>query len=188
MPTTVEPSEFQFVHFDAGEIAAVTDELVAKIGLDPSTEVVIEIDETSALGHTELVSIDPVRIQTQSGALENPKKLRHFSAEVATDTLGRYLLRAADRMDDGFADAPTDDDLTLEQRAAWDVYTTGRLHRMGFVTQRQRFLYTFRNRHGFTDTADAAFEQLWNGDGLTWADIDKISAEAAAVNPGALQR
>ena len=45
----------------------------------------------------------------------------------------------------------------------------GRLGRLGHPVQRQRRLYQFRNRHGFTDAADAAFEQLWEADDLTWA-------------------
>ena len=54
--------------------------------------------------------------------------------------------------------------------------------------RRQRWLYAFRNRHGFTDDADGAFEQLWHGDGLTWADIDRLSEATAATNPGPLSR
>lgn len=64
----------------------------------------------------------------------------------------------------------------------------GRLARMGYPVRRQRWLYAFRNRYGFTDTADDAFEQLWHGDDLTWAEIDRLSETTAATNPGPLQR
>ena len=62
-------------------------------------------------------------------------------------------------------------------RVAWDVYCIGRLVRLGFkhYDNRQRWLYHFRNRHGFTDAADDAFERLWTGDDLTWADITALS-------------
>jgi hypothetical protein len=49
--------------------------------------------------------------------------------------------------------------------------------------QRQRRLYQFRNRHGFTDAADAAFDRLWSADGLTWAEISALSDEALAALP-----
>jgi hypothetical protein len=171
MPTTVQPSTFQIVDFDAGRIADLTDELARKVGLGEGVD-----------------SVDPVHIRTESGSLEDPKKVRKFSQDSATDVLGRYLLRVADRRQPGFADAPPDDDLTVPQRTAWDVYAVGRLARLGYAVRRQRWLYAFRNRHGFTDDADGAFEQLWGGEGLGWAEIDRLSETSAATNPGPLNR
>lgn len=188
MPTTVEPSTFTMVDFDAAQIAALTDELAAKVGLGDDVQVLVEVDETTPLGRTELVSLEPVHIRTESGAFENPKRIRQFSEESATDVLGRYLLRAADRRRDGFGDAPPDGELTVPQRTAWEVYAVGRLARMGYPVRRQRWLYAFRNRHGFTDDADSAFEQLWGGDQLSWSEIDRLSEATAATNPGPLQR
>lgn len=188
MATTVEPSTFTYVDYDAEEIAKLTDELARKVGLGDEVEIRVEIDETSPLGHTDLVSVDPVHIRTESGSFENPKKLREFSEETATDVLGRYLLRAADRRGPEFRDAPADEDLTVPQRTAWEIYAVGRMARLGYPVRRQRWLYAFRNRHGFTDMADDAFEQLWNGDGLTWEQIDELSRETAATNPGPLER
>lgn len=187
MPTTVEPAEFNIVHFDAGRIAALTDELAGAVGLGDA-DIRIEVDETALLGHTDLASIDPIHIKTESGALEDPKKLRHFSEPIATDVLGRHLLRARDRRDADFGDPPADGELTLAHRTAWEVHTVGRLNRKGYPAQRQRWLYAFRNRHGFTDMADEAFETLWNSDGLTWAQITSLSDETAAQNPGRLDR
>lgn len=188
MPTTVEPSTFRMVDFDAARIAALTDELAHKVGLDGEVEIRVEVDETTPLGRTDLVSVDPVHIRTESGSFEDPKKIRQFSEESATDVLGRYLLRAADRRQPGFADAPADDDLTVPQRTAWEIYAVGRMARLGYAVRRQRWLYAFRNRHGFTDDADTAFEQLWGGEDLTWSDIDRLSETTAATNPGPLNR
>ena len=187
MATTVEPSTFSMVDFDAGRSASLADELAAEVGL-ADVAITVEVDETSPNGRTELVSVDPVHLRTESGSFENPKKLRQFSEESATDVLGRYLLRAADRRRGDFADAPPDSELTVPQRTAWEAYSVGRLARMGYPVRRQRWLYAFRNRHGFTDDADGAFEQLWGGDGLTWADIDRLSETTAATNPGPLGR
>ena len=66
---------------------------------------------------------------------------------------------------------------------AWDVYALGRLDRLGYPAQRQRRLYNFRNRHGFTDAGDAAFDALWAGDGLAWADIEQLSEGARTLAP-----
>ena len=51
------------------------------------------------------------------------------------------------------------------------------------VPLEQRWLYAFRNRHGFTDAADAAFDQLWTADDLTWDGITALSQEALAALP-----
>ncbi len=55
---------------------------------------------------------------------------------------------------------------------------------MGYPAQRQRRIYNFRNRHGFTDVADAAFERLWTSDGLDWAEIVGLSDAALEARPG----
>ena len=76
-----------------------------------------------------------------------------------------------DRRDVAFGEPPGRRD-PVPHRVAWDMYALGRLDRMGYPAQRQRRLYNYRNRHGFTDVGDAAFDKsLWNGEGLTWADI-----------------
>lgn len=187
MTTTVAPTEFTIVHFDAGRIAALSDELAGAVGLD-GVDIRIEVDETALLGHTDLASIDPILIRTESGAFEDPKKLRHFSETHATDVLGRHLLRARDRRDPDFGDPPDDADLSLPHRVAWEVHTVGRLAQKGYPAQRQRWLYAFRNRHGFTDDADRTFDTLWDSERLTWDRITSLSDETAAKNPGRLDR
>ena len=178
---TVTPDEWKFVFFDGATIAAITEKLLGEIGLD--CDVRIEVDETTPLGNARVASIDPVVLALESGALENPKAPRRFDPTGAADVLGRLLFEVRDRLDPRFADAPPTRELTLPQASAWQAYCVGRLGRLGYTVQRQRRLYHFRNRHGFTDVADAAFERLWTADGLTWAEIDAISAEARAAIP-----
>jgi hypothetical protein len=95
--------------------------------------------------------------------------------------LGRLLFEVRDRLDPAFADAPPAGALTLQQSSAWQAYCVGRLGRLGYKVQRQRRLYHFRNRHGFTDAADAAFDRLWQGEGLGWAEVQAASDEALAA-------
>ncbi len=179
MTVTVTPDKFTMVGFDAAEIAAITQKLLDDIGV-PDLDVQINVDETSPLGRTQVVSQDPVVIEAESGALEDPKRPRQLSEAGAADVIGRALLRVADRRTPGFADAPSDGDLTLPQSVAWAVYSNGRLERFGYPAQRQRWLYHFRNRHGFTDVADAAFERLWSSPSLTWSEIVALSEGAIA--------
>ena len=89
------------------------------------------------------------------------------------------LLRAHDRLEGGFGEAPGDDALSLAQIAAWEVYCIGRLSRLGITTNQQRWRYNFRNRHGFRDSTDQAFDQLWQSTGLTWAEMEAICLTAA---------
>jgi hypothetical protein len=181
MPVEVRPEEFSMVFFDAAEIRAIVERLVAEIGLPADLSVVIDIDETTPMGRAHVTSIDPVVIAAESGALEDVKRPRQLSEQGTIDVLGKLLLGVKDRLDPAFGEAPADDELTLQESAAWEAYCVGRLGRLGHPVQRQRRLYQFRNRHGFTDLADAGFDRLWTSDGLTWADIKQISDDAGAA-------
>ena len=188
MPITVTPSTFTMVDYDAEAIGTLVEDIATSIGLPADTEIHIDIDETVPLGRNRLESVDPIRIWLEGGALENPKRIRQFSEDGARDVLGRHLLRAKDRLDPAFGEPTGDGDLDLHHRTAWDVYAVGRLVRAGHPANKQRWRYTFRNRHGFTDVADDAFDTLWNSDAMTWAEIQSLSDEAMAANPGRLDR
>jgi len=177
----VTPEQFSFVNFDAARVAELTSKIADKVGLPADAEVRIEIDEGSPLGRTRLASLDPITITVEGGAFENAKVPRSLSDASVIDVVGRLLFRAKDRLSPGFADAPDDSDLTLQQHTAWDTYAVGRCDRAGWAPARKRRIYHFRNRHGFTDVADGVFERLWNADGLTWADIEAACAETDAA-------
>ena len=181
MSVTVHPEAFSLVLFESAEIRALAEQLATEIGLPADLEITIEIDETTPLGNARVASLDPVTLTLESGALEDAKGPRKLDPVGSADVLGRLLFEVRDRLDPAFADAPSSEDLTLPQSSAWQAYCVGRLGRLGHKVQRQRRLYHFRNRHGFTDAADAAFERLWQADGLTWADIDAASDQALAA-------
>ena len=181
MPVEVRPEEFSMVFYDAAEIRAIVERLVAEVGLPADLSVVLEIDERTPMGRARVTSFDPVVISAESGALEDVKKPRHLSEQGTIDVLGKLLLGVKDRLDPAFGEAPADDDLPLQESAAWEAYCVGRLGRLGHPVQRQRRLYQFRNRHGFTDVADAAFDRLWTAEQLSWAEIRQISDDARAA-------
>jgi hypothetical protein len=183
MPVEVRPTEFSMVFFDAAEIQGIVEKLVAEIGLPSDVSVIVEIDETTPMGRARVASIDPVLITAESGALEDVKAPRRLSEAGTLDVIGKLLFSVRDRLDPAFGDPPAEDELTLQESVAWEVYCVGRLGRLGHPVQRQRRLYQFRNRHGFTDAADAAFAKLWEADDLTWADISATSQEALAALP-----
>ncbi|MDZ7734617.1 MAG: hypothetical protein U5R31_17410 [Acidimicrobiia bacterium] len=176
---SVEPEEFSLVDFDAGRIADVVGPLVDRCGLT-AERVVVRVDETNPLGRAELVSTDPLTVEVESGAFEDPKRPRQLSTDAVADTVGRVLLQHRDRGDPDFGAPPVDEDVELAHRVAWAIYAAARLDRMGYRAQRQRRLYHFRNRCGFTDAADAAFERLWNEE-LTWPEITSLVDEARAA-------
>jgi hypothetical protein len=183
MAVSITPEKFTLVQFDRDELHRVLEQLIAAIGLPDDIEIVVNVDETTPLGRASIASYDPVVIAIESGALEDPKKPRQLSPSGSADVLGRLLLRVHDRRDPAFGDPPSDDELPLRQSVAWDVYSIGRLVRLGYrhYDNRQRRLYHFRNRHGFTDAADEAFDRLWTSDGLSWSDLASLSDNAAAV-------
>jgi len=183
MTVTVTPEQFNLVNYDSAEIASIVEELATAIGLPSDLDVRIEVDETTPLGRAMVASIEPLVITVESGGLEDPKRPRMLSRSGSADVLGRLLFRVRDRLDPAFGDPPADSDLSLPQSVAWDAYCIGRLVRLGYkhYDNRQRRLYHFRNRHGFTDAADEAFDKLWLADGLTWADITALSDGATAT-------
>jgi hypothetical protein len=183
MPVEVRPAEFSMVFFDAAEIQGIVEKLVAEVGLPDDLAVTVDVDETTPMGRARVASTDPLVITAESGAFEDVKAPRRLSATGTIDVVGKLLFSVRDRLDPAFGDPPADDDLTLQESVAWEVYCVARLGRLGHPVQRQRRLYQFRNRHGFTDAADAAFERLWTAEHLTWDDITSISREALSALP-----
>jgi hypothetical protein len=183
LTVTVTPETFNLVSYDSGEIASIVNELIAAIKLPNDLDIRIEVDESTPLGRAMIASTDPLVISVESGALEDPKRPRNLSRTGSADVLGRLLFRVRDRLDPEFGDPPADGDLTLPQSVAWDAYCIGRLVRLGFkhYDNRQRRLYHFRNRHGFSDAADEAFDKLWTADNLTWSDITALSEGAVGA-------
>lgn len=183
MPVEVRPDTFSMVYFDAAEIRAIVEQLVTEVGLPGDLTVTIDVDETTPMGRARVASLEPVVITAESGALEDVKAPRKLSADGTADVIGKLLFSVRDRLDPTFGEPPADDDLTLQESVAWEVYCVARLGRLGHTVQRQRRLYQFRNRHGFTDAADASFNRLWQDEPLTWADITAVSQEALAALP-----
>jgi hypothetical protein len=177
----VTPESFSFVEFDGDAIAGVASTLIAQLGLEVD-EVIIEVDETNPLGRARVTSTDPLTLRIESGAFEDAKHPRQMSAAAVSDVLGRVLFQHADRIDPDFGPPEeSDDDLELPYLVAWQVYAVARLARLGYRSQRQRRLYHFRNRCGFTDAADAAFDTNWTTDGLTWSDLSGLVDSALAA-------
>ncbi|CAN5740993.1 hypothetical protein BH20ACT2_BH20ACT2_10640 [soil metagenome] len=180
---TVTPDTFTMVQFDHALILATVQRLVDQLGIVGGVRV--EIDETTPLGRAALASLDPLVLSVEGGGIEDPKRPRQAAEHRVVDLIGRLLLQARDRLDADFGAPALSEDIALAHQVAWDVHTLGRLERLGHPAQRQRRLYHFRNRHGFTDAADEAFERLWSADRLTWVKITDLSDRASAARQSA---
>ena len=178
---TVEPTEFHFVLFDAAEIEKIVGEIADLVGVAPDAGIVVTIDESTPLGRTQITSLDPITLSVEGGAFENAKAPRQLSDRSVRDVTSRLLFRVIDRKSGRFDNAPDEGDVPLPHNVAWDAYAVGRSSRLGVPVSKARRLYHFRNRHGFNDTADAAFETLWNADELTWEELDAIVNDVAAA-------
>lgn len=177
---TVSPETFELIEFDAAEIAGVAGSVADAVGLGDDVPVRITIDEAVIMAKTSSRLEDgAVVVDATGGAFESLRAARKFDETRCRNVLGQALLRARDRLDPTFGDPPADGELDVHQETAWATYIEGRLHRMGVIEGRpQRRIYHFRVRHGFSDTVDAVFERLWNGEGLTWSDVQAASDEA----------
>lgn len=178
----VTPDSFSYVRFDAARIAALVSEVADRVGLPADVEVRVEVDERTPLGRTRLASLDPIALVVQSGAFEDARLPRTLSDRSVLDVVGRHLFRVADRLTSAFGTPPPDAEVTLQQHTAWDAYAVGRCARAGYAPSKARRRYHFRNRHGFTDVADAVFERLWTAEHLAWADIDAACTETMSVS------
>lgn len=174
------------VAFDATEIRSIAERLADQIGFASDLTIDVRVDETVPLGGSRVASTAPVVLEIQGGAFEDPKRLRQFHAEGAVRVIGRLLFQTTDVLDPAFGTPPARDELELPERVAWDTYAIGRVARLGYDAQQQRWLYAFRTRHGFSDGVDRAFDLLWSGDALTWSGIQQISADALASARGAV--
>ena len=180
----VRPDPFTLIAYDAKEIAAIVDDAAALVGVDPSVDIEVEVDEelfAPLVGHTSDLVDGRVKLWISGGNLEDNRRPRTFSAAQARRDFALAMLRAKDRLSEEYADAPPDGDLSRGERAAWDVYTAGRAARLGIAVRRQAQLYDYRMQHGFTDVADAAFERLWSADTVTWEGIREICKETGAI-------
>ena len=149
------------VEFDDAAIKRMAERAADEIGLPADLEVRVEVDEgrhRCGPGSSRWTRRADRRERSVRGpeATPSPERGPHVA-----DVSGGCFFRAADRLDPGFGDPTVDDDLPLPHLVAWDCYAVARLARLGYLAQRQRRLYHFRNRHGFTDVADAAFDTIW---------------------------
>jgi hypothetical protein len=181
MAVTVTPQEFTYVSFEAPAIEALLAGLLDRLGM-AERSLRVEVNEASPVVRIVAEDGDPIVIQADSGAFEEPRRPRALSDANVVTNAGRVLLRLRDRTDGTFADAPGEAELTLAQTAAWDTYCVGRIGRLGYEVHEPRWRYNFRNRHGFSDAADAIFDRLWGADHLTWAELSVLSDDAVAAS------
>ena len=175
----ITPATYANVSYDNDDIRRVVTTLLEQAGLE--VPVRIHVDESTPLSKVKTTSLDPLVLAVESGALEDTRRPRQFGEVEAADSLGRQVFKAADRMNPSFGAPPLGEEIPLPHSVAWDTYVAGRLARSGHRAQRQRRVYNFELRHGFTDAALAAFDTLWSADELTWPEIVAISDEARAA-------
>jgi hypothetical protein len=181
------PEAFTMVKFDAAELLAIAEDAATAVGVPDDVGIAIEVDE--ALPHplvASLVEINDgsIALWFSGGTFEDPQYQAQLHPAISRTELAAALLRARDRLDGGFEDAPPDVELSERQRAIWDVYAEGRVARLaGFTVKEPRRRYTYRLRCGFNDVADAEYERLWVTPSLTWAQLGEIEERLAAADP-----
>jgi hypothetical protein len=181
------PEAFTMVKYDASELLAIAEDAATAVGVPDDVGITIEVDE--ALPHPLVASVaeivdGSIALWFTGGAFEDPQYQAQLHPAIAKTELAAALLRALDRRDGGFEDAPPDADLSERQRAIWDVYAEGRVFRLGgFAVKEPRRRYTYRLRCGFNDVADAQYEKLWAASSLTWAGLSEIEERLAAADP-----
>lgn len=168
----IAPDTFTKVEFSTEEIRAVASEVMHRVdGIADDLDVELVIDEDQPTTRMAIASVDPVVFHLDSGALENTREPRRFGVEMASVSLASLFVEYLDRVDPSFGAPPVGEPADFAQKIAWSAYTHGRVQRLGYRVHQPKHRYNFRNRHGFSDAADQAFDALWSASGLTWADI-----------------
>jgi hypothetical protein len=180
MAVTVSPEQFTMVLFDAESIRGCAEGVLARLDMG-DRDVHIEVDETTPIARVRTEVADTIILRAESGAFEDTRRPRCLSETAVNTVLGRTLLRVRDRLSGRFDDSPDDDGLTLAESAAWDTYAIGRFARLGYPVHQPRWLYNFRNRHGFSDSTDEVFARIWAAEDLSWSDLAALSARAAGA-------
>jgi hypothetical protein len=181
----ITPDPFTVVPYEVPVIAGLVEEAAALIGFPTGVEIDLEVDEDlpHPLVYTTSDIVDGRAVVWMSGGnFESTHRNREFSEQFARRELTQVLLRANDRLSDGFSSAPPDADLSLAERAAWDTWTQGRTGRLGIDVRPDRMRYDFRLQHGFTDAADSAFDRLWDAQTLSWDGLREICKETGAAD------
>jgi hypothetical protein len=181
----ISPDPFTVVPYEVPVIAGLVEEAAALVGFPATVEIDLEVDEDlpHPLVGTASDVVDGRAVLWMSGGnLEDTHHNRVFSETNARRDLVQMLLRANDRLSDGFAAAPPDIELTLAERAAWDVWAHARAGRLGIESRPDRMRYDFRLQHGFSDAADSAFDRLWDAPTLTWDGLRELCKETGAAD------
>ena len=154
MAVTVSPEQFTFVLVRRGRHRGLrASPCSTRLGMDDRS-LHIEVDETTPIARVQSEIGRPDR-----GRAPRAAPSRTPAAPPAVGDRGQHRARPHPPARAGPAVAagstrrpPTRADLA--QVAAWDTYSVGRLARLGYPVHQPRWLYNFRNRHGFTDQAD----------------------------------
>lgn len=182
----LKPEEFTLVQFDAGRVRELFAEVSAAVGFPEDVPVTIDVDEVLpspiAASIATVAADGAVELWFAGGCFEDPQRQSHLQEDHTRSELAAALLRVQDRRDGGFADAPSDLELTERQRAIWDTSAEGRAHALGFVVREPRRHYVFRLYGGFNDVAEAEYARLWGGAPLTWADLVEVDARLDAAD------
>ena len=177
----VTPESFEKVFYNKDEIIASCQAAMDLIpGAADLGDISLQVDEDRPTNRVRILSSAPLTFDVHSGALEDTADPRKFSDLQTQINIGRLLFEALDRADDAFGAPALGAELTAEVRGAWEIYCFGRMNRLGLRMHKPRYLYNFHNWVGFSDAATEAFEALWNGEGLTFADFE---AEISDLTP-----
>jgi hypothetical protein len=176
----IEPANFTKVEYDADELVRLATAALAIVpALGGVADLEVRVDEDQATTRAAVVSLDPMIFAVDSGALENLKDPRRTGELESTITFVKLFLEVLDRRSEAFGAPDLNQPISHAHRIAWDVNLFGRVGRFGLRLHPPRFRYDFRNRHGFSDAADRAFDALWTGEGLSFARIVQLSDQAA---------
>ncbi len=176
---TVVPESFVKVDYDVEVLLnAVQRSWERVMGTARELELQIQVDEDAATTRFSVTSLEPLVVDVDGGAIENHRDPRTLGEHEVELTFTCLFLEVYDRRLAVFGAPSLDVKLSQQHRTAWDVNLFGRVARRGLKLHKPRYLYNFRNRHGFTDHADSVFEQLWDVGDTTWRRIANFSDSA----------
>jgi hypothetical protein len=177
----VTPETYEKVFFTNAEVIASVEASRAMVpGASELGDVQVNVDETVQTNRVRISSAEPWVFEVHSGAMEDTTTPRTFSGLQTKVNMGRLWYEALDRANSDFGAPGIETEISKETRGAWDIYCYGRVARLGLRMHRPRYVYNFHNWVGFSDAATAVFDELWDGEGFTFADLE---AKVADLTP-----
>lgn len=93
----VKPTTFVHVDYDADLLSRLVGEALERVSMPSDSKITIEIDENLSTNRVRVIELEPIKLEVESGAVEDYKQPRTIGELQASIAFTRLLLEVLDR-------------------------------------------------------------------------------------------